>query len=144
MTNNAKIIIALLAVLLIAGVVYFGSDKKQVMIQETQDTAKIANPASTNCVAVGGTLKVETLENGGQYGLCYFDDNRACEEWALFHGDCPVGGRKTTGFDTVDQKFCAWRGGETTANINSVCTFKDGTKCPTIDYYKGTCPTLID
>ena len=102
---------------------------------------QIANPASVNCQKVGGNLVIEKRGDGGEYGLCYFEDNRACEEWALMRGDCPVGGMRTTGYDTIDQKYCAWAGGQTFAVPNSVCTFKDGTKCSTIDYYNGECPS---
>lgn len=104
------------------------------------DVSQLANPASVNCTKVGGNLKIEKRGDGGEYGLCYFEENRACEEWSLLRGDCPVGGRKTTGFDTIDQKYCAWLGGETFAVPESVCTFKDGSKCPTIDLYNGKCP----
>ncbi len=102
-------------------------------------TVGMANPASVNCLNKNGVLKIEKRPDGGEYGLCYFDDNRACEEWAMLRGDCPVGGRKTTGYDTIDQKFCAWSGGTTSATKNSICTFKNGSKCSTIDFYKGTC-----
>lgn len=102
-------------------------------------TTQMANPASVNCTKVGGTLVVNKRGDGGEYGLCYFDDNRACEEWALLRGDCPLGGRKTTGFDTIDQKYCAWLGGDTLAEPNSICTFKNGSQCTTIDLYQGTC-----
>ncbi len=101
--------------------------------------AQITNPASVNCSKIGGNLKIEKNETGGEYGLCYFEDNRACEEWALMRGDCPVGGVKTTGFDTIDQKYCAWSGGETFTVPNSICTFKNGSKCSTIDFYNGKC-----
>lgn len=53
---------------------------------------KLANPASKYCIDVGGTLKMAKHENGGVYGICVFKDNRQCEEWALFRGECPVGG----------------------------------------------------
>jgi len=99
----------------------------------------IANPASVNCQKVGGSLVIDQRGDGGQYGLCYFDDNRACEEWAMLRGDCPVGGMKTTGYDTVDQKYCAWAGGQTFAVPNSICIFKNGSKCSTIDFYNGRC-----
>ncbi|MEI6378944.1 MAG: DUF333 domain-containing protein [Candidatus Falkowbacteria bacterium] len=102
-------------------------------------TTQMANPASLNCTKVGGTLAMQKNPSGGEYGLCYFEDNRACEEWALMRGDCPLGGVKTTGYDTEDQKYCAWTGGQTFAVANSVCTFKDGSKCPTLDFYNGTC-----
>ena len=102
--------------------------------------AKMANPASLNCIKLGGNLVMNKSGNGGEYGLCYFEDNMACEEWALFRGECPIGGVKTTGFNTIDQKYCAWAGGKTTAVSKSICTFKDGSKCFTIDFYNGKCP----
>lgn len=102
----------------------------------------LANPASLNCSKLGGSLVIEKRGDGGEYGLCYFEDNRACEEWALMRGDCPLGGVKTTGFDTVDQKYCAWSGGETFAVSNSVCTFKNGQKCSTLDFYNGACSSV--
>jgi len=99
----------------------------------------LANPASMNCEKQGGKLQIETRPDGGQYGLCYFEDNRACEEWALMRGECPIGGRKTTGFDTEAQKFCAWSGGDTLAVPNAVCKFNDGSSCPDEAFYAGTC-----
>lgn len=109
-------------------------------------TIGIANPASTNCVEKGGNLVIEKKDDGSEYGLCYFDDARACEEWAMFRDDCPVGGVKTTGFDTIAQKFCAWSGGKTQAVEGAVCTFTDGSVCLADDFYAGTCQkgALID
>lgn len=108
-------------------------------VEENNEVAYMTNPASLNCKEKGGISKIETKEDGSQYGLCMFEENRACEEWALLREDCPIGGRKTTGYDTIDQKYCAWSGGTTTATANSICTFKNGKTCPTIDFYKGTC-----
>jgi len=105
-----------------------------------QTLTQLANPASTNCLKVGGNLVIEKRGDGGEYGLCYFEDNRACEEWALLRGDCPLGGVKTTGLDTIDQKYCAWSGGKTLAEPQSVCTFKDDSKCSTEEFYNGKCP----
>ncbi|MFA5936739.1 MAG: DUF333 domain-containing protein [Candidatus Paceibacterota bacterium] len=106
---------------------------------ENENITQIANPASTNCSKLGGNLVIEKRGDLGEYGLCYFEDNRACEEWALLRGDCPVGGVKTTGFDAIDQKYCAWSGGQTFAVPNSVCTFKNGSKCSTENFYNGKC-----
>jgi putative hemolysin len=100
---------------------------------------QLANPASVNCSKSGGHLVIEKRGDGGEYGVCYFEDNKACEEWALFRGECPKGGVKTIGLDSVDQKYCAWSGGQTLAVKNSVCTFKDGSSCPIEAFYKGTC-----
>jgi putative hemolysin len=60
----------------------------------------LANLASQNCVAQGGTLRIEERGDLGQFGVCYFEDNRQCEEWALLRGECPVGGVKVTGYTT--------------------------------------------
>lgn len=100
-------------------------------------TTGLANPASKNCVAQGGTLKIVKRGDGGEFGLCYFEDNRACEEWALFRGNCPVGGRRTTGYDTEAQNYCAWLGGQVFAVENAVCTLPDGRKCLADDLYNG-------
>ena len=55
-------------------------------------STQLANPASVNCTKSGGHLAIEKRGDGGEYGVCYFDDNKACEEWALFRGECPQGG----------------------------------------------------
>ncbi|MBN2881253.1 DUF333 domain-containing protein [Candidatus Woesearchaeota archaeon] len=53
---------------------------------QTQNT-QIANPASQNCKALGGTLEILENENG-QYGVCTLPDGRVCEEWALYRNEC--------------------------------------------------------
>ncbi len=104
-----------------------------------QSGPTLANPASVNCTNKGGTLLIKKRGDGGEYGLCDFGDNMQCEEWALFRGDCPVGGRKTTGFDTIDQKYCAWLGGSTYAVENATCQLPNGHNCLDTDLYNGTC-----
>jgi hypothetical protein len=106
---------------------------------KAETSTQLANPASVNCSKSGGHLTIEKRGDSGEYGVCYFEDNKACEEWALLRGECPQGGVKTTGLDSVDQKYCAWSGGQTLAVKNSVCSFKDGSSCPTEAFYKGTC-----
>lgn len=101
----------------------------------------LANPASVNCVKKGGTLVIRTNGSGGQYGLCQFDDNMACEEWAMMRGDCPVGGINTIGYDNIEQMYCAWSGGKTTATADATCTLPGGKICSDSAYYNGTCPT---
>lgn len=139
-------LLILLFALLIAFRYFTPKDVQPVAQEQTAtttpsatNTVAIANPASTFCIEKGGSLQMQTKEDGSQYGLCYFDDARACEEWAMLREECPIGGVKTTGYDTVDQKFCAWSGGRTFAVENSQCTFANGKVCPTIDFYNGTC-----
>lgn len=110
------------------------------MKQVKKDNTTLANPASVNCENQGGNLVIKKMGNGGEYGLCEFEDNQACEEWALYRGDCPVGGVKTTGFDNVEQSYCAWIGGQTLAVQNAQCTLPDGTVCSDHDLYNGLCP----
>ncbi len=71
----------------------------------------MANPASENCIKQGGTLSIQERGDGGQYGICLFEDNRQCEEWALLRGDCPVGGLKVTGYITPAAQYCVITGG---------------------------------
>jgi putative hemolysin len=114
---------------------------------ESQPTpAQIANPASENCIKQGGTLQIQTRGDGGQYGICLFEDNMQCEEWALLRGDCPVGGIKVTGYVTPAAVYCAITGGEyavtgnsNTDNEQGTCTFKDGSQCDVWEYYSGQC-----
>jgi putative hemolysin len=103
-----------------------------------QSNAGLANPASVNCKDKGGTTQIMNGPNG-QYGLCQFADNQACEEWALYRGECPVGGVKTTGFDNIEQKYCAWVGGQTLATPNANCTLPNGKVCSNTALYNGTC-----
>ena len=107
---------------------------------------QLANPASQNCIAQGGKLEIRKRPDGGEYGVCLFEDNRQCEEWALFYGDCPVGGRKITGLVTEAAQFCAITGGtyQVTANGNTdqeqgTCTFQNGKVCDAGEYFAGTC-----
>ncbi len=52
----------------------------------------IANPASENCVAQGGTVDIRQGE-GGEVGYCVFADGSECEEWALMRGECAAPGK---------------------------------------------------
>jgi len=111
-----------------------------------QTGAQIANPASENCIKKGGQLKIMKRVDGGEYGVCIFPDNMQCEEWAMFRGDCPVGGIKVTGYITPAAVFCAITGGQYTvtgqANTpteQGACTFKNGKSCDVWEYYNGKC-----
>ncbi len=98
----------------------------------------MANPASANCVQQGGELKIVTKADGGQYGICYFMDNRQCEEWALMRGACPVGGFKVTGYENEQQVYCAITGG--TVDVLKKLCVSQGQDCGLEEYYSGDCP----
>ncbi len=61
---------------------------------ETNDlepTPGIANPASEHCVEQGGIIEFREDAQGGQYGVCIFDDGSECGDWALYRGECEPG-----------------------------------------------------
>jgi putative hemolysin len=111
-----------------------------------QPPQQLANPASQNCVARGGALKIERRADGGQFGVCVFTDNYQCEEWAMFRGECPVGGLRVTGYITPAARYCAITGGRYTvvaksgaADEQGACALPDGKACDAGAYYAGTC-----
>lgn len=108
----------------------------------------LANPASENCIAKGGQSRIETAGSGAQYGICLFEDNRQCEEWALMRGACPLGGIKVTGYATPQARYCAIRGGnyvvttQQTATSSELgdCTLPGKPTCDALALYEGRCP----
>lgn len=105
-----------------------------------------ANPASRNCLDRGGTLQFEKDGSGGQFGICRFEDNRQCEEWALLRGDCPVGGIRVTGYVTAAARYCALRGGRyqvlsgsLSVGEQGLCGFANGKACAAGSFFAGLC-----
>ena len=141
MKKTSKILILILVLfVLLAGC----TDEPEAT--PTKSQTGLANPASENCATVGGTLQIETRGDGGQIGVCYFEDNRQCEEWALLRGECPVGGRKITGYITPAGRYCAISGGEYAvtaagdeASEQGTCTLPGGAVCDAWKYWYGTC-----
>jgi hypothetical protein len=106
----------------------------------------MANPASVYCEEQGGTVVNKMRGDLGEYGVCIFEDNLQCEEWAMYRGECPVGGIKVTGYVTEAAVFCAITGGEYAVTDKSgaedeqgTCTFKSGKTCDVWEYYNGAC-----
>jgi putative hemolysin len=107
---------------------------------------QLANPASQNCAAKGGMLRIERRPDGGQYGVCVFVDNYQCEEWALFRGECPAGGLRVTGYITPAARYCAITGGRYAvvaksgaADEQGACALPGGKACDAAAYFAGTC-----
>lgn len=110
-----------------------------------QQDVKIANPASTNCIEMGGVIEIRQ-NNRGEYGVCFFEDNRQCEEWALLRGECPQGGVKVTGYENDAEVFCAITGGEVQGlgTETPMCKRIDGTFCNAQANLDGDCPDPHD
>jgi putative hemolysin len=105
---------------------------------EKQKKVGLTNPASQNCVAKGGKVVMAKQGDGGEYGICLFEDSRQCEEWALLRGECPVGGLKVTGYQTPGAVYCTLKGGKVLDN-ETQCQLPSGKSCSTQDLYMGKC-----
>lgn len=113
----------------------------------SRNSMEIANPASVHCRQVGGELRIESLGSRGEIGVCYFEDARQCEEWALFRDECPVGGRRVTGLVSEAARYCVIRGGRyektrgetATQAEQGRCTLPDEKVCDAASFWLGTC-----
>ena len=106
----------------------------------------LANPASVHCRDLGGSSRIERTPRGDQYGVCVFQDNRQCEEWALLRGQCPAGGLRVTGYVTPAARYCAITGGSYTissasnsATEQGDCKLPDGRVCSAASHFDGSC-----
>ena len=105
-----------------------------------------ANPAAELCIAEGGRAVIERTSRGDEIGVCVFEENRQCEEWALMRGDCPVGGRRITGYATAAARYCAITGGTYQDTVQETaereeqgtCTFGEKV-CDVHAYFRGDC-----
>lgn len=121
----------------------FKTKVPQAAVNKTdgEQTANIANPASANCAENGGKLEIKKNKKG-EYGVCFFEDNQQCEEWALLRGQCPVGGVKITGYENDAEIYCAITGGQVDGMDTPVpmCKRIDGTLCNAQSNLDGECP----
>jgi putative hemolysin len=113
--------------------------------------AGIANPASVNCINIGGTLEIKTDATGGQYGMCTFKNGTSCEEWALFRGEgcksgvaaTPTGTTNAVGLANPASVNCEKVGGkvdikkDATGAEYGMCLFPNGTSCEEWALFRG-------
>lgn len=62
-----------------------------------EEKVGMANPASEHCVKEGGVLEIRKNILGEEYGVCLFENEVECEEWALFRGECSKTGEISHG-----------------------------------------------
>ncbi len=107
----------------------------EVIENQPAELAGMPNPASVNCLDKGGVSEIVEGPKG-QYGICVFEDNLQCEEWALMNGACPEGGIKVTGYTNEEEKYCA-----ITGNVveDGKCLLPEGKECDLIEFYNGEC-----
>lgn len=106
----------------------------------------LPNPASVNCEEKGGKVVPQKRGDGGEYGVCVFEGDRQCEEWALYRGECPEGGIDIGAYQTPASLYCAISGGTYAVTDKSgmqdeqgTCSFKNGKTCDVWEFYNGTC-----
>jgi putative hemolysin len=110
---------------------------------EQRDTG-LPNPAAVFCEEQGGTVEIRTGEDGGQYGVCVFDDGSECDEWAYYRGECSPGGAGP-GIANPASVFCEEQGGTVEIRTGEdggqygVCVFDDGTECDEWALFRGEC-----
>lgn len=139
----------LILVLIIGGLAAVRLLLPEEIYDDPNSSVSLANPASVYCVEQGGDLKIETRPDGGEFGVCYFMDNYQCEEWAMFREECPVGGRKVTGYITPAGRFCAISGGEYAITVQGDvetekgnCKLPSGEVCEAEEFWEGKCPAV--
>ena len=119
----------------------------------TLDTITIDNPAAAYCEEQGFKLEIRTAQDGSQYGVCLFEDNTECEEWAYYRGECKPGDMDAAppptatpaGIANPASTYCVEQDG--TSEIRtaedgsqySVCSFPDGGECEEWAFFRGEC-----
>jgi len=103
----------------------------------------MGNRASRYCAENGGVERILYGTDGGQYGVCFFDDGTACDSWAYFRGEC------TEGSQLEFSSFCREHGGymrrrRFTCDGCETNMFYwncgiDGYWCDENSYYEGEC-----
>lgn len=49
----------------------------------------VPNPASVFCEEQGGTVRIETAEDGSQVGICVLADGAEVDEWEYYRANTP-------------------------------------------------------
>lgn len=75
----------------VLGMIFLACSITTASAQQDSNQGAIPNPASVYCINHGGKDKIETSNNGGQFGMCIFSDGSQCEEWQFFRSKCNPG-----------------------------------------------------
>ncbi|HSQ27855.1 MAG TPA: DUF333 domain-containing protein [Anaerolineales bacterium] len=107
------------------------------------------------CAQNGGNWQARQNEQGGEYGVCVFDDKSECEGGAFYRGECrpgqyfaapgPKGPQGPANLANPASQHCEQNGGTIQIRSDSaggqygVCVFADGTQCEEWAFYRGEC-----
>src|SRR5690606_24800958 len=53
----------------------------------TETSVGLPNPAAVHCIEQGGQSEIREDADGGQYGVCVFEDGRECLQWPLLQDE---------------------------------------------------------
>ena len=100
----------------------------------------MGDPSAANCEEKGYTAETLYSTDGGQYGLCLFGDDKACDTWAYYREECDES-------NPIFSSYCEENGGELTSRSvdwgtvegmppaeYQVCT-TGGSECVEYNYY---------
>lgn len=130
-TQYVKITAIATAILLLAGC--NPAPKEPVDSVEVKSQVQLANPASTYCVSLGGTVDIEKQAEG-EVGYCSLPSGERIEEWTLYRKDHPqrteaattsVEHKPQVGLPNPATKNCIEQGG-TVDLTTSICTLPSG------------------
>ncbi|HRU93889.1 MAG TPA: DUF333 domain-containing protein [Anaerolineae bacterium] len=105
------------------------------------------NPASVYCEEHGGKVDIRTAEDGGQTGICVFEDHSECEEWAFYRSECQPGEQAEPGSGIANPAsvYCEEHGGKVDIRTaedggqTGICVFEDHSECEEWAFYRGEC-----
>ena len=96
--NSKNTLLVIMSLCIVAGLLVAGctqqttpvqtqTTKPTIIVTASPTSAGMPNPASVNCVNLGGTLEIKKDIAGNEYGMCNFSNGTSCEEWALFRNE---------------------------------------------------------
>ena len=111
---------------------------------EIADQSGLPNPASVYCEEQGGQVEIRT-DDGGQYGVCLFEDGSECEEWDFYEGKCAPEDAEAIGLPNPASAYCEEQGGQVEIRTDDeggqygMCIFEDGSECDEWAFFRGEC-----
>jgi putative hemolysin len=81
----------LVGVLLLVGMLVLAACGSTPVPTAQAGQAGLPNPAAVYCEEHGGKVDIREDPQGGQYGVCMFNDGTECDEWAYYRGECKPG-----------------------------------------------------
>jgi putative hemolysin len=84
--------------------------------------------ATSNCIENNFTDQILYEPTGGQYGICVFTNETACEEGAFLRGGCNV-------TNPIFAVYCAENGGQISLENDALAEYEVCGQCTEYDYY---------